>query len=441
MMPRKLAISLFASAGIGDVACKKLGFDVIVANELISERVDLFEYNFPETKMIQGDIYEKKEEIVRESISRLNGRELDYALVTPPCQGMSKNGRGKLLSEIRNGNRPEVDPRNLLIFPALEVIRALEPKTVVFENVPEMENTIVPYKKGAETILNIIKQELSGYIVDHKVVEMANYGIPQRRQRLITIATRDQSLIQRYEFACTLFPDETHSRNSTLGKKPWITVRDAISHMESLDSRTKTKSASDPWHKVNKLDEKKYWWISKTPEGKTAFDNQCDSCGFSENLTHTAKKTKEGINRASSETPIYCSKCGSLLPRPTTEKNGEKFLMKGFTSAYKRMSWDLPASAITRNFMYVCSDNKVHPSENRTLSIREAMILHTLDESLYEWKYNSGNTVTLSSIRDALGESIPPQMLEKVFLHLESIQNGKVEELEEELGQRSLVFA
>ena len=115
----------------------------------------------------------------------------------------------------------------------------------------------------------------------------------------------------------------------------------------------KNIDSCNPLHKVPLLDDKKIWWLSNTPEGATAFNNQCvnPECLYNGNTLHGAKHNKEGINRANSDTPLYCEKCGSLLPRPYVEgKDGQKRIMKGFTSAYKRMSWDEPASTLTQNF-------------------------------------------------------------------------------------------
>ena len=92
--------------------------------------------------------------------------------------------------------------------------------------------------------------------------------------------------------------------------------------------------------------------------------------------------------------------------------------MKGFTSAYKRMDWDSPASAITRNFPYVCSDNKIHPEQNRTLSVLEALALHSIAETEYKFEYRSGKKAGSVAIRDTLGESVPPKFLEILFNHI-----------------------
>lgn len=434
------AISLFSSSGIGDIALRKSGITTLVANELLPDRCSLFRRNFPETHLVEGSIEEKKSEIILETKLRLNGESLDFALVTPPCQGMSKNGRGKLLAEIQAGRRPKIDPRNLLILPAIEIIKELEPTTVIFENVSEMVNTSIPFNGDAVPIIEIIKTELKEYEVEAKVIEFADFGVPQRRLRLITIATRSTKLKTHKENFASLFPQPTHSRNPESNLKKWVTVRDTISHMEVLDGKNKLSSEKDPLHKISKLDELKYWWVKSTPANKSAFDNQCLKCGYDGNTHHASKRDVAGVNKASSETPLYCKKCNALLPRPSVQKNGALRLMTGFTSAYKRMDWDLPASAITRNFPYVCSDNKIHPEQHRTLSIREACMLHTISETDFYFEIKDGVPAKHTTIRDTLGESIPPMVLQILINHLNQIQFGDFNQ-NDELEQKQLIFA
>lgn len=434
------AVSLFSSSGIGDIALRKCGIDTIVANELLGDRCALFRRNFCETYLVQGSIEEKKSEIILETKNRLKGQVLDFALVTPPCQGMSKNGRGKLLAEISAGRRPKIDPRNLLILPALEILKELEPTTVIFENVSEMVNTSIPFNGEVLPILDIIREELRGYEVEPKVVEFSDYGIPQRRLRLITIATKSAKLKTYKGNFGSLFPTATHSKEPDGDLKKWVTVRDTISHLEDLDGENKLKSERDPLHRVSKLDKLKYWWVSNTPPHKSAFDNQCLQCGFDKNTTHASKKNSAGVNKASSETPIFCEQCGSLLPRPSVNKNGSIKLMTGFTSAYKRMDWDLPASAITRNFPYVCSDNKIHPEQHRALSIREACMLHTLSTDDFYFETEVGVSAKHTTIRDTLGESIPPMILQIIVNKLQSIDAGTYN-LNDNLRQKQLIFA
>lgn len=115
------AISLFSCGGIGDLALKEAGIDVILANELKKERAEVFCYNFPEVEMVIGNIWEEKDTIVNRVEKILQGDRLDIVFATPPCQGMSKNGRGKLLNLVRKGERPKVDPRNQLVIPAIDI--------------------------------------------------------------------------------------------------------------------------------------------------------------------------------------------------------------------------------------------------------------------------------------------------------------------------------
>ncbi len=433
------AISLFSSSGIGDIALRRLGIETIVANELLEDRCDLFERNFPESHLIRGSIIEKKLEIIKETKLRLNGRELDFALVTPPCQGMSKNGRGKLLFEIKSGRRPSIDQRNLLILPALEIIKELKPKTIIFENVSEMVYTNIPFRGQILPIIEIIKLSLGDYFIEPKVIEFADYGIPQRRLRLITIATRDPHLKKMRNNFLSLFPLPTHSKDPTNNQKKWVTVKNIIGKMEKLDGKEKINSSLDPLHKISKLDNKKYWWISNTPKNRTAFDNQCINCGFEGNHLHKSKKNEFGINKSSKDTPLYCARCNSLLPRPTVVKNGKLTLMTGFKSAYKRIDWDLPASAITRNFPYACSDNKIHPEQNRTLSIREACMLHTISKDAYDFKINDEKYAKKTTIRDTLGESIPPLLLEIIIKNLINLSKNP-NTIYQKSEQQKLIF-
>lgn len=119
------AISLFASGGIGDLALKANGIDIIIANELLEDRCKVLEYNYPETRVIQGDIRQKTREIILQAENILQNETLDILYATPPCQGMSKNGRGTILNNIRKGLRPNLDERNRLIIPVVEIAKEL----------------------------------------------------------------------------------------------------------------------------------------------------------------------------------------------------------------------------------------------------------------------------------------------------------------------------
>ena len=431
----RTAVSLFTSGGIGDLAVRQAGFDILVSNEKLEDRHALFASNFPSTCAITGDIWTQADRIESETRQRLAGRGLHLLYATPPCQGMSKNGRGKLLSAVRAGRKPALDERNRLIVPTMQVACALKPETVLLENVPEMAGTMILDEHGNPTaILDYVERCLgTEYAGRAEVVEFADYGVPQCRQRLITVYSRNPRLADWLAACGTLMPAPTHSAHARDGKRRWVTVRDAIGDVPPLDAGSAESATSGlPFHRVPLLDERKYWWVEHTRPERSAFDNQCCACGFAENPTHTSRRDDRGINRASRSTPLYCARCGEMLPRPSVERDGRRELMRGYTSAYKRMAYDKPASALTRNLSYACSDNKLHPEQNRVLSLFEAFRIHTLDQYDYAWQRADGRKVSDKTIREVIGESIPPTGLQAIIDHLVAIARGEKSPHEEQ---------
>lgn len=121
----KKVLSLFYSAGIGELGIKALGLDILLSNELLESRCELYRENYPETQCICGDIWVKKDDIVNAWNSLTDSQPfLIYA--TPPCQGMSFNFVGMRQQEIRAGRRPKDDPRNQLIIPTLDIIKKIK---------------------------------------------------------------------------------------------------------------------------------------------------------------------------------------------------------------------------------------------------------------------------------------------------------------------------
>lgn len=432
---KRTALSLFTSGGLGDLAVRQAGFDILVSNEKLEDRHALFAFNFPATRAITGDIWEHSDRIESETRRHLGGRDLQLLYATPPCQGMSKNGRGKLLSAVRAGRKPPMDERNRLIVPTMQLARRLRPETVLLENVPEMADTMILDERGSPTpILEYVERTLGAeYVGRAQVVEFADYGVPQCRQRLITVYSRNPRIADWLRSCGTLMPTATHTANGCDGKAPWRTVRDAIEGLPPLDAGSPERAVSDdlPFHRVPLLDAMKYWWVDNTAPERSAFDNQCGACGFAQNQTHSSARDGTGINRASRTTPLHCERCGEMLPRPSVERNGKRELMRGYTSAYKRMAYDKPASALTRNLSYACSDNKLHPEQNRVLSLFEAFRIHTLDRYDYAWRRADGRKVSDKTIREVIGESIPPAGLQAIIDHLVGILEGEKSPLDE----------
>ena len=362
VLPRMSAISLFTSGGLGDLALRQAGFDILVSNEKLEERHSVFEFNFPSTSVITGDIWQRLDQIEDETRERLDGHCLTLFYATPPCQGMSKNGRGKLLNEIRAGNKPPLDERNRLIIPTMDLARRLQPEIVLLENVPEMADTLIQDENGSLVqILDLVKKQLGpDYSGRDEVVEFADYGVPQRRRRLLTVYSRNQELVDWFTNCETFMPPRSHSCDGRDETKSWVTVRDVLEGLPPLDAKNSESAKSElPYHRVPLLDQMKYWWVKNTPAGRGAFDNQCCCCGFEGNQTHTARHDHTGINRASRETPLYCLKCGEMLPRPSVDRDGVRELMKGFTSAYKRMEpLNKGATRVSDSWYHIPADDR-----------------------------------------------------------------------------------
>lgn len=428
-MSNKLnAISLFSSSGIGDLGLHANNIDTVIACELLKERMNLFQTNNPTTKCFCGDIWLLQNEIIE--FYKKNYTEPPFViLVTPPCQGMSPNGMGKMLSDFRKGLRPQFDERNRLIIPALNIVKELQPEWVIFENVANMGNTYIYDEQNNFTnIIDYIHKELGqDYIGDPKVIECADYGIPEHRVRLLMILTRTTKGKEYFAKNRSFIPKPTHSQRETTKTLKWISLKETIGNLPALRAEKGYNiDKNNPLHKVPILDEKKLWWIDNTPEGNTAFNNQCvnPKCKYQNNPVHGAKHDADGINKVNIDTPLYCKKCGALLPRPYVEdKNGNKRIMKGYTSAYKRMAWDEPASTLTQNFQYACSDNKVHPSQARVLSLWEGLIIQTIAQYPYSFIID-GKYVNDGLIRDTIGESVPPKIIDIIAKNILQISNG-----------------
>lgn len=121
-------LSLFANIGVAEAYLKEIGFDVVVANELIERRAILYSKIYPETHMICGDITDKNtfDKIVKESIDA----GVNIIMATPPCQGMSTVGQ-QLADDVRNR----------LVCQVIEAVKEINPQYVMIENVPAFLTT------------------------------------------------------------------------------------------------------------------------------------------------------------------------------------------------------------------------------------------------------------------------------------------------------------
>lgn len=408
------SISLFSSSGIGDLGIEYgCGIEVSISAELLPERVKLLRHNYPKSKVIEGDITKTAAEIIEVwNDKHPNARPLLVTL-SPPCQGMSTNGAGKIAAEVKKGKRPKEDERNKLLIPGLGVVKSLQPEYFLIENVSNMKNTVVSWNKNKpKRLIELIPKSVGkGYEIHSFVIDFANYGVPHHRKRLITIGKR------------------TGAKKSTLSEhsKPphWFnsgSESEQISVSEAIGNLLRTKK-SDPLHRPPKMNERHIFWASQIPEnsGNTAHMNACSS------------KSCKHIDEFR---VVVCTKCGKLLPRPhVIEKDGAARAIKGYKTSYRRMSPHAPANTITMNSGVASSDVKLHYNQARVLTLKEIMVLSTFHDitnkkttqTTHEWagKYSfdcvmaeKDYLLQKNIIRQSLGESIPPLAMQRMVKSL-----------------------
>lgn len=338
--------------------------------------------------MAVGDIRGIKNEIVKR-MATLIGEE-DFALsFTPPCQGMSQNGMKTIMKYVRSGLRPEIDARNYLVMPCLDIIRETKPAVVFFENVTEAKDTMLLVNDEPIKFIKFLVNEMEGmgYASEVKEVNFKDYGVPQSRKRVFGVFS-----LASLEIGDTL----TEKVQNT------VTLRDAIGTLPALDAREKklaSKPQFHPLHKVPVMRPVLYEWVSNTPEGRSAFENNnCPSCLYENTVTS-----------------LYCAECEALLFKPHVLRNGTRQLIKGYDSSYRRQWWDKPSNTVTTRSAFASSASNLHPNQNRVLSIYECAILQGLKPDDIDWTEEStGRLYPDFLLRDVLGEAIPATFTELI---------------------------
>ncbi|MBW1731387.1 MAG: DNA cytosine methyltransferase [Deltaproteobacteria bacterium] len=412
------AISLFSGAGISDLGYEYAGFRFVIHAEIDNRRANLCASNFPRTKVVVGDIRKSWRQIIK-SYRQATPDRLALLSVTPPCQGMSSSNpsRGKVTEPDGKGR----NERNLLLLAALPIIQELRPMCVVVENVPQalVRRVQLPSQKRPRKIVETFFEQVGPYSAFAGVVQMADYGIPQVRRRAVLVLLDQELAIGRRleERGLLPWPRPTHSETGASNLRRWITLKQWLTKRGNspLDSRSAetARDCTDPLHYVPHYEKQRYLWVRDIPpnSGRSAYENDtCPHCG------------EKGIKLGE----VRCPACGDIMvnrPYVKTGDNGIR-LIRGFKSSYRRMRPDRPAPTVTTASSHLGSDYKIHPWENRVLSIRECIELQTIPRA-YSWDLALTNGYHYL-IRQVVGEAIPPWF---TYLHgriLRRLLQGKV---------------
>jgi DNA (cytosine-5)-methyltransferase 1 len=320
-------VSLF-SGGMGlDLGLEKAGFSPLICNEIDRASTETIKLNMPELPVLDCSIEDINGEIIRKQ-SSLRKQELDLIAGGPPCQSFSVYGN-------RMGTH---DGRGKLIFEYIRLVKELRPKTFLMENVRGLHSMpLVPpggsqNVKGVEPwmtqkgslLLEIFRcfKEI-GYRVDGFLVNSANYGAPQIRERLVLIGNRFNLKAE--------FPAETHSNRAGDGLLPFQTLRDAI--------------------------------------GNSFIDHDPSIMNFSPRKLHYLSMVPEGGNWRS--LPVDIQK----------ESMGKSWYLKGGRSAtWRRLSWDFPSPTVVTMPNHA-STSMCHPTEVRALTVGECAAIQEFPRS------------------------------------------------------------
>lgn len=296
-----IALDVFAGCGGLTEGLKQAGFKVLGSIELDAKASQTYRLNHPEVDLIEADIRNIAADdlLKRWKISK---GDLDLLAGCPPCQGFST---------LRTRNRKTSrDARNSLIDEFTRLVVELSPKAVMLENVPGLEK----HHRFKKFLVMLAKK---GYHYIYKSLNVADYGVAQRRSRLILLACKS----------------EAPSFANKLDKK--VTVADIIADMPSPDT------CDDEIHAI--------------PE--------CRSNRVREIIKAIPKN---GGSRRD-------------LPEHLVLKCHISF--SGFSDVYGRMRWDDQSPTITSGCHNPSKGRFIHPEQDRTITLREASLLQGFPRS------------------------------------------------------------
>ncbi|HAT33513.1 MAG TPA: DNA (cytosine-5-)-methyltransferase [Janthinobacterium sp.] len=326
------AVDLFCGAGGLSYGLEKAGITVRAGIDLDPHCEYPYENNIKGAKFLLKDVTA----ISGKTISKLY-RPTSFKLLAgcAPCQPFST---------LRNGTNRQKSDKWPLLDEFSRIVRDSNPDTITMENVPVL--------KSQSIFLDFVSSlKTNGYYVSYKVIDAADYGVPQRRRRLVLLASRHGPIR-------LLSPEEIGATKKT--------VRDAIGNLASLEAGQ--VNDSDILHKARALTDINLKRIKASKPGGTWVD-------WPENLKLECHKKEKGSS---------------------------------FKSVYGRLEWDKPSGTITTQATNFGTGRFGHPSQNRGLSIREMAILQSFP---IDYKFVEPGSVTeFTSVCRLIGNAVPVEL-------------------------------
>lgn len=375
-------IDLFCGAGGFSCGLEQAGFTCIGGIELKETIAKTHALNHKHSKTVFGDI----REIPPEQFAKEIGTDhVDVIIGGPPCPTFSTIGDAKIRSV--TGKPTSEDPRNQLFLEYLKYVDYFRPDIFVIENVP---NFITKYKgaifnTAIEIIENIGKDDEGngeGVYVVEKPVQVLNsvyYGVPQNRKRMLLVAHKKKGISFNYPEATHYYDQEDEASKNL---KPFVTVGDAIGDLPTI---------TDNW-RVSEVEYSKH-------EGLSEYQKLMRERNF-------AKTVKNNICRMSNDRAKrvfpHMPQGSKYMDLPPEIRQILPFREDIFKDRLKRLMADQPSWTVLAHigmdgYMYI------HPTENRTLSVREAARIQSFPDD-FEFVGNQQDTYV------QVGNAVPPQL-------------------------------
>jgi DNA (cytosine-5)-methyltransferase 1 len=337
-------IDLFSGAGGIGIGFEQAGFNHVFSADFDPSVAKTFRHNNSKVPFIEGDL--SNIEIFNKIKEEFGHCEIDIIVGGPPCQGFSMFGKRRFVNS--KDYNPHDDPRNKLIFTYLEYVKLFKPKWFLMENV----QGLTTLDDGSFLKLLLEEIEKLGYKNhDYKIINTADYGVPQKRKRFILIANRTGNIIP--------WPKPKYYEKPEDWQKPYRSVGEVLMGLETDKSQQK-------------------------------FYNHIPM-NHSEDVIERFSFIEEGCKIDPDTLPehLKMSRMGNEI--------------KSFSKVFFRLNREQPSHTLVPGH----SAFPIHPWLNRQLTVREAARIQTFPDSI-EFLGNHGRQCK------QVGNAFPPMAAETI---------------------------
>lgn len=362
-------VDLFSGAGGFKIGFGKAGLRPMLCADINNTMYQTHMHNYPKVPFVLGDVGLPE---VQDEIVNAVGEEPFVVVGGPPCQGFSVFGKRRLAARL--GLNARDDPRNRLVFSFVDCVGRLNPRWVVMENVAGFASL----DDGWFVEQVVLELRKLGYTtVEHRILDTADYGVPQRRRRFVLIANRTGHVIP--------WPKRKFFESPEDWQKPYRTVGEAISDLADDGSYSSHTNHVPMNHKPLQVERYK-----RIPEGgKLDVD---------------------------------------ALPADL-QKGYRTDVVKNFSHVFKRLHRNKPSLTLVPGH----NAFPIHPWLNRALTVREAARLQTFPDEVELKGSREAQCIQV-------GNAFPPMLAELIANNLlKAESNGWMPGMVPKLARYSLI--